>query len=72
MNSVQPLTSIVVIFFFFKEFLYLLDRESTSRGSARQRERVREKQAPRGARNQMQDSIMGSWDRDLSRRQTRT
>ena len=41
------------------------ERESTSRGSSRQRE----KQAPHRARSHMRDLIPGPWDHDLSWRQ---
>ena len=43
---------------------YLFDRESTSRGSGRQRER--EKQAPHGAGSLMWDSILGPRNHNMS------
>ena len=54
------------LIYIFKDVIYLFDRESTSRGSGRQRER--EKQAPRWAGSLMWDSIPGPRDHDLSQR----
>ena len=53
--------------FFKRVFTYLFDRESTSKGSGRQREM--EKQAPHGAGSTTQGWIPGPWVHDLSRRQ---
>lgn len=53
-----------------KYFIYLFERgrESTSRGSRRQRER--EKQVPHWAGSPMQGSNLRPWDHDLSQRHT--
>ena len=47
-----------------KDFIYLFDTESTSRGSGRERER--EKQTPHQAGSQIWGLILGLWDHDLS------
>ena len=57
--------------FFFKILIIYLtenERESTSRRGRRQRER--EKQAPPWAESSRRGSTPGSWDHDLSKRQT--
>jgi len=53
--------------YFFKDFIHLFDRESTSRKSSKQRER--EKQDPHWAESLTPSLIPGPWDHDLSWRQ---
>ena len=53
----------VVLFFFFKIFICLFERENE------QGERQREKQIPHGAGKPTQGWIPGPWDHDLSQRQ---
>ena len=52
---------------FFKDFIYLFDRERSQVG--READRERGKQTPHWAGSLMCDSIPGPWDHDLSRRQ---
>ena len=60
---------LIMQFIFFKVlFIFLTERERTHRQSSKQRER--EKQAPRWAESPIWGSILGSWDHDLSQRQT--
>ena len=58
---------IFILFYFFKDFIYLFTRE---RERERSSQRWREKQAPFGAGSLMQDSIPGPLDHDLSQKQT--
>jgi len=53
--------------FFKKDFIYSFVRERRAQAGGAA---GREKQAPRGARGPMRDSIPGPRDHDLSRRQT--
>ena len=61
----SPLFFKTIYFIFLKS---LFDRESTSRGSGRQREK--EEQVPHWTGSPMQGSVPGPWDHDLSWRQT--
>ena len=53
---------------FFKDFIYLFDRQRSQVGREAGRERGG-KQAPHGAEGPMRGSIPGPWDHDLSQRQ---
>jgi len=59
---------ICFFFFFFEDFIYLLEREReiTNRQSGRQREK---KKTLCWAGSLMRGSISGPWDYDLSQRQ---
>ena len=56
----------VVSHIFFKDFIYLFDKE----GERDYKQAEREKQASHPAGSPMWGSIPGPWDHDLSRRQT--
>ena len=60
---------ILLFFYLLKDFyLFIWQREITSRQRGRQRE-TEEEQAPCWAESPMRDFIPGPWDHDLSRRQ---
>jgi len=54
-----------ILFYFFKDFIYLLDREP-KQGEQQREKQQREKQAPRRAGSPMRGSIPGPEDHDLS------
>ena len=54
---------------FFKNFIYLFDRQRSQFGREAGGEWERRKQAPRWAESPMRGSIPGPWDHDPSRRQ---
>ena len=56
-------------FFFFKDFIYLFDRDSQQEREHKQGEWERKKQALSGAGSPMWGSIPGPWDHDPSGRQ---
>ena len=65
--------ALVGVYFFFKDFIYLFDRDRDSESGntiggvgTQQGEWEREKQASRGAGSPMRGSIPGPWDHDLS------
>ena len=51
---------------FFKDFIYVLEREREAGGGAEENER----QTPHSAGSPVWGSILGLWDHDLSQRQT--
>jgi len=59
-----------VLFCFFKDFIYLFEREKMRETAHERGEGQREKQTPCRAGSPMRDSIQGLQDHDLSRRQS--
>jgi len=69
--TLRRINSCCLTFFFFKDFIYLFDRErELARAGTQARVWEREKQASGRAGSLMRGSIPGPWDHDLSRRQT--